>query len=99
METLRSLWSGRMPLRRAFWDFAIVYGLLVNLFATIGVFALIASGAPEWLAMTIFFLPLPYNLFVLVAVWRSAANYDGPAHWASAARVAVTLWTIAATLI
>ena len=33
-----------------------------------------------------YFLPLPYNLFVCVAVWRSAARYAGPAHWAEVAR-------------
>ena len=36
--------------------------------------------------MPAYFLPLPYNLFVCVAVWRSAARYAGPAHWAEVAR-------------
>lgn len=98
VETLRKLWAGRMPLPRAFWEFAIFYGFVLNLFTTVGCFALLAMDVPAAIAMTVFFLALPYNLFVLVAVWRSAARYPGPPHWANAARVAVTLWVVAATL-
>lgn len=99
VETLRKLWAGRMPLPRAFWEFAVFYGFVLNLVTTVATFGLLALKVPEAVAMTVFFLPLPYNLFVLVAVWRSAARYQGPAHWANAARVAVTLWVVAATLV
>lgn len=99
METLRKLWAGRMPLPRAFWEFAVFYGFVLNLVTTVATFGLLALDVTEAVAMAVFFLPLPYNLFVLVAVWRSAARYQGPAHWANAARVAVTLWVVAATLV
>lgn len=99
METLRELWVGRMPLGRAFWEFAVFYGLVLNLLTTVASFGLLAFGVHAAIAMTVFFLPLPYNLFVLMAVWRSAARYQGPPHWANAARVAVTLWAVAVTLV
>ena len=98
METLRSLWAGKVPLRTAFWEYAVFYGFVLNLLTTIASFALIAFGAPAALALAVHFLALPYNLFVLVAVWRSAARYDGPPHWANAARMAVTIWAVAATV-
>jgi hypothetical protein len=98
VETLRSLWAGKVPLRTAFWEYAIFYGFILNLFTTIASFALLAFDVPTAIAMTVFFLPLPYNLFVLVAVWRSAAHYDGPPHWANAARIAVAIWVVVATV-
>ncbi len=99
MGTLRRLWTGEMPLARAFWEYAIVYGFVLNLFTTIASFALLTADASPALALAIFLLPLPYNLFVLVAVWRAAARYAGPSHWAGFARAAVVLWVLLATLV
>jgi hypothetical protein len=33
-----------------------------------------------------------------VGVWRSAARYRGPTIWANAARIAVIIWALIATL-
>src|SRR3546814_8736670 len=77
-----------VSLARAFWEYAVVYGFVLNLFTTIASFALLTTDAPAAFGLAIFFLPMPYNLFVLVAVWRAAARYVGPRHWASYARVA-----------
>lgn len=98
MGTLSRLWAGEMPLARAFWEYAIVYGFVLNLFTTIASFALLTADASSALALIIFFLPMPYNLFVLVAVWRAAARYAGPRHWAGFARMAVVLWVLLVTL-
>ncbi len=98
MGTLRRLWTGEMPLARAFWEYAIVYGFVLNLFTTIASFALLTTDASPVLALAIFLLPMPYNLLVLVAVWRAAARYAGPNHWAVFARVAVVLWVLLVTL-
>jgi hypothetical protein len=89
---------GEIPLARAFWEYAMAYGLLANLIATAGAFAVLAADLPALLAVAIFFLPLPYNALVVVAVWRSANRYAGPPMWATLARVAVVLWAIIATL-
>lgn len=94
----RALWLGQVPLARAFWEYAIGYGFVLNLIATIGAFALLADKAPAALALAVFFLPVPYNVFVLVAVWRSAARYAGPRTWADLARVAIILWVVLVTL-
>lgn len=98
MDALRSLWEGRMPLARTFWEYAIVWGFCLNLITTIACLGLLAAGVDEAIAVPVFFLALPYNLFVLVAVWRAAARYEGPPHWAQAARIAVVLWVVAATV-
>ena len=92
------LWAGEVPLARAFWEYAILYGLLVNLLATAGSFALFAADASTAVAVAIFCLPIPYNLFVLVAVWRSAGRYRGPQPWADVARVAAVVWVLLVTV-
>lgn len=95
---VRRLWAGDMPLVKAFWDYAILYGLVLNGLTTIAALALYTTDLPAAVGFAVFLLPLPYNLFVLVAVWRSAARYAGPRHWAEAARI-VVVWVVVVTLI
>lgn len=94
-----TLWTGRMPLPEAFWHFGIVYGFIVNLLASLAALVLFTTDAPNWLAATVYFTPVPYNLLVLVGVWRGAARWTGEGRWADLARLVITLWVIAATLL
>lgn len=95
---LRTLWHGQLPLARVFWLYAVVYGSVANLLATIVTFAALSTGVPGFLAAVIHVLPLPYNVAVSVGVWRSADRYRGLPLWALLARVVVILWAVAATL-
>lgn len=97
-ERIADLWHGRAPLSRAFWEYAIVYGSLANLLATGAALAVIALDLPGALAVLLYFLPVPYNLLMVVAVWKSAAHYLGPAHFAHLARAAIVVWAAVATL-
>ena len=97
MGRLTRLWRGEEPLGRAFWLYAAVYGTLANTITTIGMFAAVVANAPVWLAVLIHFLATPYNLFAVVAVWRSAGHYRGPHHWAVLARISVIGWALIAT--
>lgn len=98
MEFVKRLWAGKLPLRQAFWDYAVFYGLLINL-ATHGVFlALLMNDANAVLVALAFALPVPYNILVAVAVWRSAARYRGPKRWAELARLGIVIWMIGLTL-
>ena len=98
-QFIADLWRGHVPLRRAFWEFAIGYGTVFNLVTTIAAFAAFASDLPDWAGLALFFLPAPYNLLMIVAVWRSAARYPGPAIWATLARALIIVWAAAATFI
>jgi hypothetical protein len=91
------LWRGDEALGRAFWLYVVLYGTLANTITTIGMFAAVVANAPVWLAVLIHFLALPYNLFVVVAAWRSAGHYHGPHHWAVLARIGVIVWALIAT--
>jgi len=98
IECVRRLWSGDLPLNKAFWNYAIFWGLLLNL-VTHGVFlALLLNDANSLLLALSFALPIPYNVLVIVAVWRSAGRYSGSKKWADLARVATVFWMTGLTL-
>jgi hypothetical protein len=97
-DRLVQLWRGNIELPRAFWDYAIIYGSLANLFATIVALAMLASNLSGLIALAVFLLPVPYNIVAAVGVWRSAELYRGPPVWANLARIAVIVWAAIATL-
>ncbi len=75
----------------AFWWYAVVCGVLAN-FVTSGLFLiLIVTDVNPWLLVPAFLLPVPYNIFVIVAVWRSAEQYQGDKKWADLARAATVV--------
>lgn len=98
-QWLADLWNGRVPMSRVFWEYAICFGTVLNLLTTIASFALVAGDHPGWLALAVFFLPAPYNLLMIVAVWRSALHYRGRQIWATLARALIIVWAVAATMI
>ena len=96
---VKDLWAGRLPLGQAVWWYAVVYGLLVNLATHALFFALLVKDAGAVPVMAAFALPVPYNVFMVVAVWRSAARYQGSQTWADFARFGTVLWMIALTAV
>jgi hypothetical protein len=98
IKLIKRLWCGEESLPRAFWEYAILYGTLVNLITTAGTFAVLALGLSGGIALAIHVLPIPYNIFVVVAVWRSAQHYKGPQEWGLVARIGVIVWALIASL-
>ncbi len=98
MTLAKELWEGRRPLREAFWWYAVAYGFLLNFVTSLVFFAQFVNDAHmAWIALA-FVAPIPYNIFVIVAVWRSAGRYSGPKKWADLARVGIVIWMIGLTL-
>lgn len=87
MSKFRALWLGDIPLSEAFWTWAVLVGLLINIASSVVFLALIMHD--QLLAALLIgkAVSLPYNLAALVGVWRSAARYNGPAVHAELARV------------
>jgi len=94
-----ALWRGEGALGVVFWWHAMVVGTLVNVLTTFLFVALQAMYMSNIAGLAVFLLPVPYNIFVAVAVWRSADRYAGPPLRAQLARLVVSLWAIGASLI
>ena len=90
MRALGRLWRGELPLPEAFWTYAVVGGLAVNLSTSLLFLALISAGQTIVALVVGSALSVPYNILVAVGVWRSASRYAGPPALASLART-VTL--------
>ena len=98
VKLVKCLWAGELPLRQAFWQYAVGYGLLINLVTSMAFLALLTNDANIDLVALAFALPIPYNFVVAVAVWRSADRYSGPKTWADLASVGTVIWMVVLTL-
>ena len=99
LKTLAALWRGEIPLGRAFWEFAIVYGTTANIVAAIAAILAAAAGLPDVVVLAIFLVPLPYVLTAALGVLRSSNSYQGPPEWRHLARIAVLVWGAAMVLL
>lgn len=102
IRPFRRLWRGELPLAEAFWLWAVLGAILVNLGTTALFLALVSAGQTlaAWLAG--YALSVPYNILALVGVWRSADRYqergEGEAVWAHAARSLALVGLLAISL-
>jgi len=69
-------WHGQVPVSQLLWRDIIGIGTLVNLVATMLALAAVTQGAPSGLAVALHFAPLPYNLFLCGALWRTPGRND-----------------------
>lgn len=96
-EFFRARWRGEAPFGLLFWRDMVVTGTAVNVAATLLAVALLGAGTSLPLVLTVHFLPLPYNIFLFVAIWRSAKRAAG---WAAhAAPLAAAAWLVLAAVI
>ncbi len=91
MRRLRALWRGDLPLEDAFWKWAVIGGLAVNLSTSVLFLVLIMQGQPLAALVVGYAFSVPYNILAAVGVWRSAGRFSGPRHWADAARIVTTI--------
>lgn len=84
-------WRGEVPLRRLFWRDMLMVGTLVNLLATFAALMAAATGAPMAVAVALHFAPIPYNVFLFMALWRLPGR---PAAAATVAALWLALMTV-----
>lgn len=85
-------WRQEIAPARLFWHDLVLVGTAVNLGVSAVALMLLALGQPLEVAVAVHFLPLPYNLFLCLALWRAC---DGrPAY-----RFAGLAWLLFVTLI
>ena len=63
-------WRAEVPFTRLFWRDLLVWGSLLNLSVLIAGLMLIAKGYPTQWALVAHLLILPYNLFLVLSIWR-----------------------------
>lgn len=91
LHSFKRMWRGELALADAFWNWAALGGLVVNLASSAAFLFLLMAEQPVAVAVAAGYgFSVPYNILVLVGVWRSAARYDGGQKWADGARI-VTL--------
>lgn len=97
MKQIGRLWAGDVPLSEAFWQYCVLYGLLVNLVTSLLFLALVINEANAIVLVLAYAIPMPYNFVIAVAVWRSANSYPGPKEHANLARFVTVIWMVVLT--
>lgn len=88
----RDAWHGRVPLARLCFVDMLIWGTIVNL-TTSGVsLALLAAGAPIPVVILVWAACWPFNAFLCLCVWRTAAVRPGPL--SGFAGPLATLWAL-----
>ncbi len=90
-------WRRQVPLATLFWRDMIVIASIVNVAAGATALILLGLKAGAAASMIVFLAPLPYNAFLLAAVWRATDLAD--ALRANAYRLGASLWFVAAAII
>ncbi|MER2534607.1 MAG: hypothetical protein ABTQ31_05520 [Rhizobiaceae bacterium] len=90
-------WRREVSLGRLLWLDMLLVGSALNVAAAFaGLMALgFKAGLP--VALALMHAPLPYNIFLVAAVWRRADR--APPAAAASARAAAALWLLASMLI
>ena len=67
----RGRWRGEAPLRTLLWRDMLAVGTVINLLFGFAALMLAAQGGDIRAVLAVHLAPVPYNLFLAVAVWRS----------------------------
>ena len=86
-KSVTRLWNGEIPLPEAFWNWAVFGGLIINLMSSAAFLFLIMAERTVAAAIAGYLFSVPYNVVVVVGVWRAAPRYDGEQRWADLARI------------
>lgn len=92
-----SRWAGDARVDVLIWRDMLVVGTTINLVTSFAALMALGFKAPVWLAALIYLSPLPYNLFLVLALWRCIER-QGTKH-AGTLRIGSLLWLVVVTLI
>ncbi len=94
MKELLRLWRGELPLETAFWNWAVVGGLFINIVSSVLFLMLIVVDLPIAALLVGYSFSVPYNVVATVGVWRSAARYTVDRQRAEMARIVTVVGMI-----
>ncbi|TGQ76680.1 hypothetical protein EN850_31720 [Mesorhizobium sp. M8A.F.Ca.ET.207.01.1.1] len=76
-DFFRTRWRGEAPLDRLFWRDMLLVGTLISVASSALALVLLGLKLPLWLVLMVHLLPVPYNIFLTIAVWRTAEKAGG----------------------
>ena len=76
-------WNGELSLPMSYWGVGVGIGLLYGL--VVGILTGVAGLSND--AMWGFIIP--FQIYIVVGIWRSSNNYKGPKFWSVLAKIAV----------
>ena len=74
-------WQGGVPLDRLFWRDLVLVGTTISVASSALALVLLGLKMPLGLVLAVHFVPVPYNLFLTLAVWRTAEKFPGTRAW------------------
>ena len=91
-DFFRSRWLGQVPLDRLFWRDMVLVGTAINIASSVAALILLGLKMPLGLVLAVHFAPVPYAIFLMSAVWRTAEKIGGAK--ASMMMLGAALWLI-----
>lgn len=64
-------WRGEASLSQLFWRDMLIVGSVINLITGFIALMIAAQGGWLWVAATVHFASLPYNVFLVLTLWRT----------------------------
>ena len=92
-----SRWQAKVPLDRLFWRDMLLVGTSVSIASSALALVLLGLKLPLWLVLAVHFLPVPYTIFLTIAVWRTAEKSGGLK--AQLMMLGSALWLIATVVV
>src|SRR3954470_4731839 len=85
-------WRGAVPVERLFWRDLVLVGTAINITSSVAALILLGLKLPLAVVLAVHFAPVPYNIFLTFAVWRTTEKSSGAK--ASLMTLGATLWLI-----
>lgn len=92
----RSRWLGQVPIDRLFWRDMLLVGTGISIASSVVALVLLGLKMPLGLVLAVHFAPVPYNIFLTIAVWRTAEKSGAKA---SLILLGSALWFIATVVV
>lgn len=67
-------WRGEVSLARLYWLDMLGVGSVINLLTGFVALMIAAQGGNLWVAVLVHFLCLPYNVFLVLSIWRTTGR-------------------------
>ncbi|MGX5826054.1 hypothetical protein [Mesorhizobium sp. 43Arga] len=93
---LHARWQGEVPIDRLFWRDMLLVGTGISIASSVVALILLGLRMPLGLVLAVHFAPVPYNIFLTIAVWRTAEQSGAKA---ALMLLGSALWLIATVVV